>query len=203
MARPASDSHLLGPAALGFNPNLPPYPYDPARAKQLLAEAGYPNGFTVAMTHATTGTTPKDLAELVQGQLRDVGIVANVQIRELALWTAENNNDQKNAAIWMQVLNWDQTFEAQGVYRWFSSDFTWERGRRWDDPEFDRLYQQAKTTLDREQRARLYQQAAARLYAEAVSLFLVQPFTPSAVKKGLVFPVGGSDARYYVEMRWE
>lgn len=198
-----ADSHLLGPAALGFNANLQPYPYDPARARQLLAEAGYANGFTVAMTHATTGTTPKDLAELVQGQLRDVGITANVQIRELAIWTQENNNDQKNAAIWMQVLNWDQTFEAQSVYRWFSSDFTWERGRRWDDPEFDRLYQQAKTTLDREQRARLYQQAAARLHNEAVSLFLIQPFTPSAVKKGLVFPVGGSDARYYVEMRWE
>jgi peptide/nickel transport system substrate-binding protein len=45
----------------GFNPNLPPIPYDPAKAKRLLAEAGHPNGFRFVM-ESTVGSGPADAA---------------------------------------------------------------------------------------------------------------------------------------------
>ena len=60
---------------LGFDPAVAPFPYDPARARQLLAAAGYPQGFDTTW-HITSGLYLKDteIAEAVAGQLRQVGI---------------------------------------------------------------------------------------------------------------------------------
>jgi peptide/nickel transport system substrate-binding protein len=71
-------------------PQLEPYPYDPQRARQLLADAGYAKGFTCEL-QCTSGEEPKDLevAQAVQSYLADVGIKVNIKPMELA--TLYNN----------------------------------------------------------------------------------------------------------------
>lgn len=68
---------------------IPPYPYDPARAKALLAEAGYPNGFPVDF-YVTTGRyiNDKQLGEAIQAQLAQVGIKVNLVSPEFGTMTA-------------------------------------------------------------------------------------------------------------------
>ena len=65
------------------------YRYDPREAQRLLAEAGYPNGFKTQLT-ATPGygTDLIDAAQLVLGQLKDVGIVAELKIQEYGAYQA-------------------------------------------------------------------------------------------------------------------
>jgi len=61
----------------GFNPSVAGYPYNPAKAKQLLAEAGYPNGFKTKLLYRTTPEWDKTFIA-VQGYLKAVGIDAEL-----------------------------------------------------------------------------------------------------------------------------
>ncbi|MCL6647834.1 MAG: ABC transporter substrate-binding protein [Chloroflexi bacterium] len=179
-------AQLIGPDVLGYNPALQPYPYDPAKAKQLLAEAGYPNGLRLPMTMINLATINKDLAQIVADQLKQVGVEIDIQIKETAIWLQDYYGPpERRPGLFVQVINWDQTFEPDSVYRWYSSDVPVENGRRWLDEAFDRQYQAARSELDRARRGQLYQEAARLIREGAVAIFGWQVFGVFAGKKNL------------------
>jgi peptide/nickel transport system substrate-binding protein len=72
------------PSQFGYVPDLAPRKYDPAKAKQLLAKAGYPNGFTTKII--TSSSLEKDTLVAVQDLLSAVGITTTIEVQSGAKW---------------------------------------------------------------------------------------------------------------------
>ena len=85
------------PYSLAYNPNLTPRKYDVTKAKQLLAEAGYPSGFKTTLIFGNN--TNKDIAVAVQASLANVGIQANLEITEPAKTSQYMTGTWRNALL--------------------------------------------------------------------------------------------------------
>src|SRR3989442_12189988 len=77
---------------LGTDPKAPLFPYDVAKAKALLAEAGYPNGVTIKTIH-TTLTGMQTLIEAVQAQMKKAGTNLETELVEHATFHAQIRQD--------------------------------------------------------------------------------------------------------------
>ncbi|MSO66013.1 MAG: ABC transporter substrate-binding protein [Alphaproteobacteria bacterium] len=87
-ATPASQPAV--PGMFGFNADVKPYPFDPERAKKLLANAGHPNGFKTTIEAVTgSGTADSDIFQQVALDLKRVGIEAEVVPMRLADWVTK------------------------------------------------------------------------------------------------------------------
>lgn len=169
------DAQLVVPEMLGYNPQVQPYGFDQARARQLLAQAGFPTGFRIPMTVYGTSSSccGAPLAEAVSADLRKVGIETDISLLESAVWSQNfNATPDKRRGLFAESFNFEKTFEPDSIWPFWTSDRTLQTGRRWNDQRFDDLYQRARTTVDERQRAQLYQQAAQYFHEQAPVLFL-------------------------------
>jgi peptide/nickel transport system substrate-binding protein len=83
---------------------LPTIPYDPKRAKKLLSEAGFPNGFSVKiLTHAKEPSLPV-LAEAVVSYWQAIGIKADIVPGDYATWRDTNKTGKTAGWLWTHTL---------------------------------------------------------------------------------------------------
>ena len=144
-----------------------PYAYDPDRARQLLAEAGYPNGFsTTMMWSSQCCTNIREFAETLISYWAAVGVQVTPQELERATWL-EN----------LLALNWDSPL-AEGNTITGDADFTLARlylssanRMGYANPELDELLLAARAEIDQTRRAELYAEAGRIIWEEAVGIF--------------------------------
>jgi len=139
------------------------YPYDPARARTLLAEAGYPNGFrtTIALpppAYARRG------GEVVAAQLRAVGIIAEIRNIEWAQWL-----DQvfANKDFDLTIISHTEPMDI-GIYA--RDDYYFD----YHSDAFKAIMARLGETGDPATRTRLLQEAQRRISDDAVNVFLFQ-----------------------------
>jgi peptide/nickel transport system substrate-binding protein len=163
---------LISPDSYGYNPDLEPWRHDPALAKKLLVEAGYPNGVDVTID---VDNPFKEQAEAVAAMLGQAGFRAKVQLWERTaladLWKDPSKHDRQ-----MFFRSWgDGALDPVGIFVPVLK--TRDRGNYsgYSNPEVDRLLTEADTETDVEKRARLYRDAQAIVREEAPLLFLWLP----------------------------
>lgn len=165
------DGQLITRGALGYNSSLSRWPYDPARARELLAEAGYPNGFNFQIL-TTEGRAMQDstLAVALQGNLNAVGIQTEVRQLESGAWLESIVGGTAGPGF---LVTWYNFGDADLALTWFITGSRYSH--YWHNPEFDALATAGKSTVDVEERQRLYNQALQIMFDEVPTIPIWQP----------------------------
>jgi peptide/nickel transport system substrate-binding protein len=154
---------------LGYDPEIKPYPYDPAQARRLLAEAGQGHGFEVTWNISTGAfLADKEIAEAAAAMLGQVGVRARLVPTERA--KIQRDLQSSTAFDGITAGQWGTVAESDIMVRWFFKTpkiFTPEVEAR-----LNQLTEAAASELDRDKRARLYQELARYAHDEALWLFI-------------------------------
>jgi len=146
------------------------FEYNPARARQLLAEAGYPNGFN---TTFSTNDNPQriDSGEILANMLRQVGINVDVRIIEWGAYLDMTSRGEQD----MYMLGWVTVTgdPDYGLHATFHSDNFGAPGNRsfYSNPVVDRLLDDARKETNLQRREQLYFEAQQIIRDEAPWIF--------------------------------
>ena len=185
---------ILRTNELGFNPDIDDYPYDPAKAKELLAEAGYPDGLEITFKFPSGRyAQDKEVAEAVAGMLEEVGVKVNmVQLEAGEFLTQLNNRELYQMALRGSAPQDD----PDAMFSSYLSDWRYSHIQ---DPEMDVLIQAGSQEMDPEKRAKIYQDLSKLFYDKAYAIFLYQSndlYGVNARVKGFV-PRGDQRFAFY------
>lgn len=157
--------NLFVPGGLGFDGAMAPHAYDPELAKQLLADAGYGDGFSARLAHTIAERT--DLVAAVAGQLEAVGISVELEPLETATFNATWTDPE---AAPLRFLTWRPLYDPYTLLSLVISN----KGflSRYNDPEAQALIDAGAIETDREARNRTYQDLGRVLHDSPAAIYL-------------------------------
>ena len=156
----------ISPRTFGADPALKPYAYDPAKVKQLLADAGYPNGFETRLAFGTYMPQIQEQAEAIAADLAKVGIKVKLEPYERAVMWDKYKNKQHQMFIYF----WDDAPEPDRyMYSLFHSK---SRDYYYKNEQVDQLLDKGRSTMDAAARAKVYNEIDRVLYQDAPWVYL-------------------------------
>jgi len=173
------------PSAPGYNPETGGdnwYPYDPDKARQLLADAGYADGFEMTL-HVPNHRYPQDveIAQAVASYLGEVGVETTVEVHEQSVYTVMWKQQELLPAY---IVAWGGAgLLDPGLL--INSSHTESGLSIFNDPELDALYEKAATTMDPLERAEAWEAAQEKVHEVVPFLKSWQPSTLFAVSNSL------------------
>lgn len=145
------------------------YPHDVAKAKELLAQAGYPDGFDMTISVPNNYQPHMDTAEVVAEQLREAGINVTIQPVEWSTWldTIYNGRQFQATVVGVDAAN----MTARAMLERFTSDYG-KNFINYNNPAYDALFQQAINAQDEAGQTDLYKQMETMLADTAANVYI-------------------------------
>jgi dipeptide transport system substrate-binding protein len=189
----------IPPTLWSYNEAVKDYPYDPEKAKQMLAEAGYPEGFETDLwampVQRPYNPNARRMAEIIQADWAKIGVIAKIVSYEwgeylkrtkdgdhqtaLLGWTGDNGDPDNFLAV---LLGCDAVGGANRA--------------RWCYQPYEELIQKAKRASDQAERAKLYEEAQMIFKEEAPWVTIAHSVTFEPVRKEVkdfrIDPFGGN-----------
>lgn len=145
------------------------YPHSVEKAKELLAQAGYPDGFDMTISVPNNYQPHMDTAEVVAEQLREAGINVTIQPVEWSTWldTIYNGRQFQATVVGVDAAN----MTARAMLERFTSDYG-KNFINYNDPAYDALFQQAINAQDEAEQTDLYKQMETMLADTAANVYI-------------------------------
>ena len=158
------------------------YTKDVDKAKALLADAGYPNGFEMTITVPSNYKPHMDTAEVLVQQLADIGVKATIQPIEWESWVSDVYAGRQFQST---VVGVDaSTMTARALLERFTSTYG-KNFINYNNAEYDALFQQVLASSDDAEQTALYKQMEQNLTENAANVYIQDLADLVAVRKGL------------------
>ncbi|MDA0260711.1 MAG: ABC transporter substrate-binding protein [Proteobacteria bacterium] len=178
LGKPASQPAV--PTTFGYNSDLKPYPYDPEKAKRLLAEAGYPNGFDILMETSGVFGAAGDIFQVMASDLAKVGINVTINVMPFSERTKLFNGNSWKGDITSFTSFFSPPQDASIPFSVYGCDlpntFTCI-------PKLTPLIKAQANEMDPEKRLEILKELMKLSNEEALALYLFEGFDITGVSK--------------------
>jgi peptide/nickel transport system substrate-binding protein len=194
-----SAKNPMPPDMWGYNNSIEEYGYDPAKAKALLAEAGYPKGFKTTLwampVSRPYNPNGRRMAEILQAQMKAVGITAEIVSYEWGTYLDKTDHGEHD----MCLLGWTGDNGDPDNFLWVllsapSTEVPASNVAFWKNDEFTALIKEAKETADQAKRTDLYLKAQVIFHEEAPWVTMAHSMVVEPMKKTVegfvLYPTG-------------
>ena len=192
-------SHIIGTnmipgAAAYYNSDTETtYSHNIEKAKELLAEAGYPDGFELTITVPNNYAPHEAAAQVIVECLAEINVTAKIELVEFTTWHSDVYTDRNYEAT---VVSVDGRLAPNSWFGRYVSDAA-KNFINYDNEEYDEIYEKAITTIDNDEKIVYYKQLQQNLTDNAASVYIEDASNLVAINSALdgyvFYPISAQD----------
>lgn len=172
---------VIPPQSWAYNRDLEgTYTYDPERAKRLLAEAGYGEGFSVTLLSTSQYGMHQSTAEVVQNNLQAIGIDCKLELYDWQTVVQKHTKGEYQFRIHGLAM---EILDPDALTNFFQTGSPFSKSTGFVDEQIDRLLAEGRSTQDEDERRKIYNQLERRVLEAAPWTFLVYRQDGDALRK--------------------
>ena len=190
---------LLTPAHFGYIKGVKTYPYNPEKAKQLLAEAGYKDGVTLELI--TAPVFDQRIVQAIQQQLSKVGIKVDISMSDMSTFLKGRRDDPEGFGD-LVFGRWSCACQdADGVlYAMFNSNSVWSK---YANPKLDVHLEAGRSAMDPAVRLKHYKLALDIIADQVPVIALYQAAAIYGARKELQWTPTANESLFVMDMSWK